>query len=58
MKASMNPFGVEDLETYIIEDTSTSKSFDVLLDSAIIHTILQDILFFIKIIFQHSKLEI
>jgi len=42
MDACMDPFGAEDFETHIVEDTFTTKSYDVLLDSATTHTILRN----------------
>ena len=46
MDASMDPFGAEDFETHVAEDTSTGESCDALLDSATTHTILRDKKFF------------
>jgi len=42
MDASLDSFGVEDLETYIVEDTSTNESSNTLFVSANTHTILWD----------------
>jgi len=42
MDASMDPFEVDNMETYVIEDTSTSESCNALLEFATTSTILWD----------------
>jgi len=46
MDACVDPYGAEEFEAHVAEDTSTGESCVAVLDSAITYTILQDKQFF------------
>jgi len=54
----MDPYGAEEFEAHVVDDTSIGESYDALLDFTTIHTILQDKQFLMLIIFQLGKPEI